>query len=345
MAEIARALGLSRTTVSLTLNGKADRYGIAEATQARIQEYVEAVGYVPNYDAASLARRKTTQVGIMIPTNPQLFTEAQRAIFFGLLDQLRQQEMAPLIQSVDQATCSQAFRFFAGKGVDHIVVIGFAATAYCENQRDWHRLIKHRQVYFLDYLFQQQDHDPLAGLPIIRIGIDRRQAFAEALRLLTRHGHTRIAVSTGVIPFITPLKDETAVLHLCEFKEASSPADFYERGRRLLHDIRRLMAEEGCTAAQLRDDMMSLGLIAALNEDGIHVPDQFSVIGLDNIPAGAYARVPLSTIEIPAGAMLTVLCERLNTPAEGLRREDHLLPAYVIQRASVGPVPAACTAG
>ncbi|MHB9025592.1 MAG: LacI family DNA-binding transcriptional regulator [Armatimonadota bacterium] len=339
MAEIARALGLSRTTVSLTLNGHADRYGIAEATQARILEYVDTVGYVPNYDAASLAKRKTSQVGIIIPANPQEFTEAQRAIFFGLLDYLRQQEMIALIQSVDATTCLQAFRFFAGKGVDHIVVIGFAAATYCECRRDWHRMTRHRQVYFLDYLFHHQEADSRADLPVIRIGIDRWQAFADALNLLVQHGHQRIAVASGATPFITVPEDDAAIPRIFKLQEATAPADFFERGRLWLPEVQRLMREEGCTAALLRDDMMALGLIAGLCEAGVDVPGQFSVIGLDNIPAGAYARVPLATIEIPAAAMLAALCEHLHAQGNHVRHEDHLLPAYVIQRASLGPAP------
>ena len=46
--DVGRAAGVSRTAVSLVINGHADRYGIAKATQARVLSAVQALGYTPN---------------------------------------------------------------------------------------------------------------------------------------------------------------------------------------------------------------------------------------------------------------------------------------------------------
>jgi LacI family transcriptional regulator len=107
--------------------------------------------------------------------------------------------------------------------------------------------------------------------------------------------------------------------------------DMYERGRHMLPGVLHAM-REGCTAVLLRDDMMALGLIAALQEAGYRVPADLSVIGFDNIPAAAYAAVPLTTIEVPAQGMLEALCARLIGNETGA--EDCLLPGRLVERAS-----------
>jgi LacI family transcriptional regulator len=67
MARIARALGISRTTVSLILKGEAGKYRISDATVGRVQAAVAAAGYRPNYFARALNTRSTRVVGIVFP--------------------------------------------------------------------------------------------------------------------------------------------------------------------------------------------------------------------------------------------------------------------------------------
>jgi len=331
MKDIARALGVSQTTVSLTLSGKADRYGIAAETQARIQEHVRAVGYVPDSNAAAMATGNTRSVGIVIPGEASELTEAQRAIFFGLLQALHREGILPLIQAIDEDTCYEGVRALAGRKAEDLVVIGFTAITLCENCPDILPLLPDGHVYLVDYLFSEEAGSPLPGA--VRIGIDRERSFGSAAALLRASGHRAIATIPGVLYF---LRDAAGGLRFHILPDDGSVEDIYERGRRMLPAVREAM-RAGCTAVMLRDDMMALGLIAALREDGCQVPGELSIIGFDNIPASAYATVPLTTIEVPVQSMLDALCARL------LRGEkdaaDCLLPGRLVERASVGKAP------
>lgn len=333
MKEIARALGVSQTTVSLTLSGKADRYGISANTQARVREYVRAVGYVPDADAAAMAAGNQRQVGIVIPTEAKFLTESQRSIFFNLLQLLHAENVVPLIQAIDAATCFQGLRFLAGKKVEDLVVIGFDAITLCEMCPDLLPIVRRRRLYLIDYLFVDT-MPPEPVLPCtLRIGIDRFQSFASGLTLLRAQGHRVVAVPERVQYFL-PHPPADMQLSLLELGERQD--DYYQWGHSLTPEVLDLR-RAGSTAVMLRNDMMALGLIAGLGDAGVRVPDDFSVLGFDNIPAAAYAAVPLSSIEVPSQTMLEILVARLLQSQEGDR--DCLLPGRIISRASTGPVP------
>lgn len=334
MKDIARALGVSQTTVSLTLSGKADKYGISVDTQGRIREYVRTVGYVPDSNAAAMASGRTRGVGILIPSDAREITESQRVIFFGLLQALHREGIVPLIQAIDDETCYDGIRALAGRKVEDLVVIGFTAITLCENCPDILPLIRRRHVYLVDFLFSKEPEEasPLAGA--VRIGIDRERSFQEAAHLLQAYGHQTIATVPTVLCFLEGLA--AGPLQFLTLPINNSTEDMYQRGRLMLPAVRQAM-HEGCTAVMLRDDMMALGLAAALREDGCRVPDDLSIIGFDNIPATAYATVPLTSIEVPAQGMLETLCARLLRNEEG--ELDCLLPGRLVERASVGMAP------
>ncbi len=71
--QIAKALGISITTVRLVLNGKARQYRISVKTQARIDAYVNEYGYTINHAARSLKLNKTDTLGLIVPRLSNLF--------------------------------------------------------------------------------------------------------------------------------------------------------------------------------------------------------------------------------------------------------------------------------
>ncbi|AFN30489.1 TPA: LacI family DNA-binding transcriptional regulator [Klebsiella michiganensis] len=71
--QVARALGISITTVRLVLGGKAEQYRISAKTQQRINDYIAENGLVVNHIARSLKLNKTETLGLVIPRLSNLF--------------------------------------------------------------------------------------------------------------------------------------------------------------------------------------------------------------------------------------------------------------------------------
>jgi len=66
IADIAKNLNISKTTVSFVLNGKASEYHISESLEKKILDYIEEVGYRPNQFAQALRTGKTKIIGMMV---------------------------------------------------------------------------------------------------------------------------------------------------------------------------------------------------------------------------------------------------------------------------------------
>ena len=67
LKSIAEALNISKTTVSLVLKGDGDRYRISKATQKKILNYADSVGFVPDFLAKALVTQKTSTIGLILP--------------------------------------------------------------------------------------------------------------------------------------------------------------------------------------------------------------------------------------------------------------------------------------
>jgi DNA-binding LacI/PurR family transcriptional regulator len=111
-----------------------------------------------------------------------------------------------------------------------------------------------------------------------------------------------------------------------------SPASGYAAGR-------ILAANPEVTAVFVGNDDMAIGVLRALAEAGRAVPDQVSVVGMDDIPSAAYLSPPLTTIrqdfELIAARGLDLLVEQIENAPESATHEE--LPAQLVLRRSTAP--------
>lgn len=66
IGDIAKALGVSKTTVSFVLNGKAREIQISQELEKRVLDYIQQVGYIPNQYAQGLRSGKTRIIGMLV---------------------------------------------------------------------------------------------------------------------------------------------------------------------------------------------------------------------------------------------------------------------------------------
>ena len=89
------------------------------------------------------------------------------------------------------------------------------------------------------------------------------------------------------------------------------------------------------------NDLMALGAIEAVFDAGLRCPDDISVIGLDDIPQGSYARPPLTTVALPNRKMAKEMTELLLRCIEQAEQKTHFLtllrPHLVIRHSTAAP--------
>lgn len=121
LEDIAQLAGVSKATVSSVLNGKADKYRISKATQAKVLDIVKQHDYQPNFSAASLRRGKSQSIGIIVPDfeNRSYLRIAKRLEALA-----RKNDYQLIIASSDDSptTEANAAQMLIARGVDALLV-------------------------------------------------------------------------------------------------------------------------------------------------------------------------------------------------------------------------------
>jgi DNA-binding LacI/PurR family transcriptional regulator len=340
LIDIARALKVSYTTVAVTLNGKADRYHISQATQARILAYAEKVGYVKDLDASGVAIGTANQIGMLFPSDPVRLNESQRALFFSLLHALHEHGMTPLTQPVDTQTFLRGVRNLLGKKVRDILVLGSSTIQSCLQTPQLAPLLQDRRLFLIDFIFNIHDQVPTTLNRCYRIGYDRHGSLHAMLKLLRDAGHRTVAIHYFLRRHLGKVADDQTSLALHDIYDADGQApNPYVKGVLLLPQVMKQMENHGCTAVMLTDDMRAEGLISALLNAGMRVPEDISVVGFEGIPSVEYARVPLTTIAIPSDEIVCLVCDLLLQDTGEDEQRVYQLSCQIVERQSLGPAP------
>ncbi len=285
--DVALVAGVSSSTVSRILNGTAR---VADAKRVAVERAIRELNYRPDQSARSLKMGTTMTVGVLTQhIDSPFFTRMLRGIEEGL----------------------------AGTGYVHIIVSGNWSPAFEEERV---RLLLARRI---DGLIVLAGRLPDARLlefgrhqPVVVIGrelegrnvhgawLDQVQAGYLATHHLLADGHRRIADIAGPPQLSDATQRQVGYLKAHEeFGLRPDPAltgqgDFLETGA-LMAMNRLLDAGQPFTALFAANDQTAYGARMALYRRGIRVPDDISVIGVDDLPAAAYITPAQTTVRQP----------------------------------------------
>ncbi|WP_376796364.1 LacI family DNA-binding transcriptional regulator [Thermogemmatispora sp.] len=288
--DIARAAGVAKSTVANVLSGKGK---VSEATRQRVLYYARELGYRPNLLARNLSQHRTFTVALILPTiaNP-FYPEIMEAIE----SILRQREYQTLFCNThgDFALGRQQMERLMSRWVDGYIIMG-SSMDIADIAHYFHQGVP---IVLCDW----QENESPVGIPQVTVDFYRAgQLAAEHLLAL---GHRRIAVIVDepqqhlrLEGFRTTLL--AAGLELPPARLAlgdSSLESGYAAARQLLSPDQDL---EPPTAIFATNDWMALGAMELVLDRGLRVPEDISIVGLDDIVVSAHLRPPLTTIAIP----------------------------------------------
>ncbi|WP_157973788.1 LacI family DNA-binding transcriptional regulator [Desertihabitans aurantiacus] len=321
IADVARASGVSTTTVSHVLTGKRP---VAAATQERVRHAVAELGYRPSRVARQLRMGSSQVVAVVVPdiTNP-FYGQLTR----GLADALGAPWGSYVCNTDGSAAREQFFLSDAvARGVDGIVISSAGATGELAVGPDWPPLVT------VGGGLEEVSVDGV--LPA-----DREGAYAAVQHLLAR-GARHVAMVVG--------SRATASHRLEGYQEALrdhglepaddlvAPGDFTRQGGRVA--MTRLMRRDPRPDAVFcANDLMAIGALDAARELGLRVPDDVRLVGFDDIEAAAMVSPALTTVVNPAyqsgWAAGDLLKDRLVRGVDGPRRTVSL-PCRLVVRES-----------
>ena len=318
---------MSFQTAGKVLNGKGS---VSPETRERILEAAKGLGYVPNALARSLVTRSTCTIGIVASD----LADAELARFVvGAEREARRRGHGVLIGNVDRegTDAERYLRMLLERRVDGIL------AAAPQMERD------ERVGEILRGPTPAVSIHRVPGRGISLVGSDHRRTGLLATEHLLRLGHRRVATITGS-------EDRQVTRHRLEgyrraleeagirFDPALVESGNWEADGAYEATCRLLDRAPGATAFFAQTDVMALGVLSALRERGLAVPEERAVVGCDDIPLAAHAAPPLTTVHVPfyetgetaVRLLLDTIAGRVEKP------ERVLLPVRLVVRASCG---------
>lgn len=286
--DIARETGLSIATVSKYMNGATLR----EKNRIAIERAIKKLDYTVNEYARGLKSNKSRTIGVVIPELSNLFVTQ---IVTKMEEILRGRGYSIVICDchTDEKLECEAVRFLMGKMVDGIVNMPVGK----KGRHLQPALEKNIPVVLVD-----RPIEPLNGA-VDAVLIDNAAAAKTAISYLLQRGHREIGIIVGPADIFTSQQrlkgyfDAYAACGLPVNEANIVYSDYLVQGG--YESMRGLLMQNRCTAVLITNYEMTLGAIIAVNELGMKIPDEISVIGFDNLDLSRVTHPRLTIITQP----------------------------------------------
>ena len=332
--EIARLAGVSRSTVSRVINGYKN---VPQETHDKVMKVIDQYRYVPNHSAQVLKGKPTRTLG--------LFWVARGRIAEDFLAEY-------IIVNIIESAAAQGYHILT------CVVPNLSEPQHVRTVRDLYRQRRidggifiglNTEEPFIEELSREgfvmglfDGHPRYGGQPncvVVNFDVDTS---AQAVHYLSRNGHCDIGLINGDLlrfsgmqkydGFVKGLHEsglrlETPWVEYNNFSEVS--------GKEAMRTI-LLRCDKLPTAICCANDAIAFGVVDALREAGIRVPEDISVIGIDDHMRSASFHPPLTTFHIDFEAMLSTLTRQVIGVARGEVTGDVInFPGTLVERQSV----------
>jgi LacI family transcriptional regulator len=324
--DVARAAGVSIATVSRVFNGSTR---VSDETSKRVRTAAARLDYWPNEAARSLTTSRTHALGILLP---DLYGEFFSEVIRGIDHAARRERYQILVSSshADTETLVAVARSLRGRVDGLIVMAPDEGTAAAISQ-----MKGNFPVVLLTPRFEVKTCST--------ISIANFEGAYGMVKHLMKVGHRLIATvkgPSGNVDAEERLRGFRAALHEAgretpgelEFQGDFTESSGYRCAKRILRCLPRP------TAVFAANDYMAVGLMSALGEAGLHVPQDVAVTGFDDIAIAQYLNPPLTTVRVDAYELGEQAVRQWIYSTRSGRQvpAHHLLPANLIVRSSCG---------
>lgn len=328
--DIAKITGVSCTTISNVIHGKAGR--VSAETRAKIENVIEELGYAPNMSARSLVSNSSKVIGminhIITYDHSNFMEDPFQSSFTGAIEQaLRENGYYLMLRTVE--TSDELITFLRNWNVDGLFFTGIFKDRFF----DVLSTLTIPIVFIDSYV-----HHP----NFCNVGLEDFKGSYTATRYLVSRGHKKIAFASPGIRDGGVLQ-ERFYGYKAALNEASIPFDrqlVFEHEMDIascLELSRKLTKTPDITGLVVTADVMAAGIISGLHQNGIRVPEDISVVGFDDISLCCMITPNLTTIhqDIYLKGKLAVEFMLQKLDGENPGKTEIILPTYLVERESV----------
>lgn len=332
--DVANRAGVSISTVSRVLN---DSPRVTDATRRSVKRAIVELGYRPNPSARALRSSRTNLIALTIPelTNPYF-----SAIAEGVQHVLARANFQLILcaSGPDEKVEPEYLEMLANKQVDGLIIASRIMVPPEENHKTLLKMAR-------------------KGYPMVTLGlrIDTRELYCDAITTdtslgtreamlhLIENGHTRIAyfgapkrIASRRLEIYRSTMSERGMFVPEDIILEADPT--LENGFKLAQKV--LDSRDRPTAILAVNDMVAVGAMIALQEHGVSIPHEMSIVGFDDIPLASIIRPTLTTVAQPKYELGRLAAERLVGRLDGTitRFQSISLSSHLVIRDSTARV-------
>ncbi len=283
--DIAKISGVSTTTVSQILNNKGQRF--SDETRRRVLKAVDKYDYNPDYFAKNMINRESKTIGMIVPDVTDLF-------------------FSKVIEGVEAYLTKK----------DYMILLCNSNHSH-EMEKDHIKQLLNRSVAGI-LLASPNSLELETSLKSPYILIDRGlntrtegnllvkeyDGSYESVQYLINLGHRKIGMLTNESGYYEMTERYEAYCQCLKDNNITYNETYLEDGPVTIEGgyqaAKRVLARTNITALCCGNDQMAIGAYRAAYESGLHIPNDLSIIGFDNLEISEYLNPPLTTVAQPA---------------------------------------------
>lgn len=328
--KIAKELGISKSTVSLILNGHAAERRISAELEKTVKDFCDKVGYVPNINAKRASSKYVKNVGFLI--NQNLLSTGHNPF--------SDQNTSEITGGIVSAATNEGFR----------VTIQFCNEDTDESEiLEWLRNREIDGLIYYAYSFDEswrkrfvEENRHVVGIgieptgEISTVNIDNVGIMKQLCNKIIQNGKKSFVYFAGYKDsYVSKQRLEGMTYALYEnnipFEDKNVVYADYSEEEAYKKALAMNIDADVIVCA---NDDMAIGVIRALKEKGIDVPKDVSVTGADNIKIGEYFSPSLTTIDNMNAALGVCAFDELFRLIKGGKADDVVINSKIIERQS-----------
>ena len=334
--QVARKLGVSKTLVSLVLNGKGDLHGISKKTQERVIRESRELNYQPNVIAKGLRTGRSNVIGLVVADigNPFYSKIARR-----VEDMMRKEQYHLLVCSSEEDPEDEK------QSIDFLVqsqrVSGLIIATTLKERKYFQSLQKSGLPFVLI-----DRH--LEGLDCDRVTVSNYEGAFEATEHLIKTGYKKIGFLSITPSHLSSVNDrkrgyrEALRKHRIPFSDDMMQEVEFEKVDQVMPDIVRKIIQppNALEAVITANNSLAVQLLETVQEKGLRIPQDLALISFDDIDLFRLSYPPVTAVAQPVEEIGTeavkILFERIKNTKRKTKTRSVILPTKLVIRKSCG---------
>lgn len=329
--DVAKVANVAPSTVSRVI---ANSPRISEKTKEKVRKVMKQLGYHPNFIGRSLANQATRAIGLVLPSSTGIVSQNPffPIVLGGLSDGAHSKQYALHMTTgkTDEEIFDGVVSMVQGGRVDGVILLASRV-----------------EDPLVSYLLEQNFPFVVIGKPfkhverITHVDNDNFKAAKDVTNYLLNLGHQQIGFIGGNLNLVVTVE------RLLGYERALRSAGVPLVNEYIIHDeflreggrdaVQALLSLKKLPTAMLvADDLMALGVLNALDELGISVPEDVSIVSFNNVLIAEMARPQLTSVDINIAELgfeaAKNLIQKIENPKEPTKRI--IIPYEIVKRSS-----------